>query len=129
METATAAMRLILSGIFDAYPRLRIIMGHLGETVPANLWRADSVLGVPKGMKKRYREYFCEHFHITTSGNYSWPAFQCCMLEMGVDRILFAVDYPYASNVDARRCFDAFPISAEDKEKILRRNAQVLLKL
>jgi predicted TIM-barrel fold metal-dependent hydrolase len=129
METATAAMRLILSGVFDAYPKLQCILGHLGETVPFNLWRADGVLGVPKGLKKRYREYFCEHFHITTSGNYSWPAFQCCMLEMGVERIMFAVDYPYASNTDARKCFDAFPISAADKDRILHGNAEALLKL
>ena len=80
-------------------------------------------------LSKRYRDYFCEHFHLTTSGNYSWPAFQCCMLEIGLDRMMFAVDWPYASNTEARKCFDAFPLSAADKTKILRTNAAALLKL
>ena len=98
VETATLAIRLVLSGVFDAYPRLKIVLGHLGETLPFLLWRIDQALARPGGKALSFRDVFCSHFYITTSGNFSNPALLCCVMEMGIDRILFAVDWPFVAN-------------------------------
>ncbi len=129
VEAATHAVRLILSGLFDAYPNLKIILGHLGESLPFWLWRCDRVLSRDSGIKKRFREYFREHFVVTTSGNFSHPALLCCLLEMGADNILFAVDWPMQSNVEARKFIASAPISDGDKNKILCLNAKRILRL
>jgi predicted TIM-barrel fold metal-dependent hydrolase len=128
VEAGTQAIRLILSGLFDAYPKLKIIVGHLGEGLPYSLWRCDDILSRAL-TKRRFREYFCEHFYITTSGNFSHPALLCAVMEMGVDRILFSVDYPFADNVIGRQFVDSAPLSREDKDKILSHNATKLLRL
>lgn len=129
VETATQGIRLILSGVFDAYPNLKIILGHLGESLPFSLWRIDQGLSRASKMPRSFRDYFCTHFWITTSGNFSTPALLCSMLEMGVDRILFSVDYPYVMNAPGTKWMDGVPLSAEDKEKILSGNAKRLLRL
>ncbi len=129
VEAATHAVRLILSGLFDTYPNLRIILGHLGESLPFWLWRCDRVLSRDAGIKKRFRDYFREHFVVTTSGNFSPSALQCCLAEVGIDNILFAVDWPMQSNREAREFIEAAPLGAEDKEKILHRNAKRVLGL
>jgi predicted TIM-barrel fold metal-dependent hydrolase len=127
VEAATQAIRLVLSGLFDEYPQLKIILGHLGEGLPYSLWRCDAVLSRAL-TKRRFREYFCEHFYITTSGNFSHPALLCCAMEMGVDRILFSIDWPYASNVEGRAFVETAPLARPDKDKILSSNAATLLK-
>ncbi len=129
VETATHALRLILSGVFDAYPGLKIILGHLGEGLPFSLWRVNDIVQRTNKLPRSLREYFCEHFYLTTSGNFSIPALQCSMLEMGADRILFSVDWPWASNVDGVRFIESSPISPDDREKMLHGNAERLLRL
>ncbi|MDE0333354.1 MAG: amidohydrolase family protein, partial [Defluviicoccus sp.] len=94
VETATQGIRLVLSGVFDAYPDLRIVLGHLGEGLPFLLWRIDQALSRTETPLESFRETFREHFYITTSGNFSDPALLCSAMEMGTDRILFSVDYP-----------------------------------
>jgi len=89
VETATQAIRLVLSGAFDAYPNLKIILGHMGEGLPFSLWRIDHALSRPSNRPLSFREQFSAHFWITTSGNFSTPALLCSMLELGVDRIMF----------------------------------------
>jgi len=128
VETATLGIRLVLSGVFDAYPGLKIILGHLGESLPFSIWRIDNGLS-RRGEEVAFRDYFCEHFWITTSGNFSTPSLLCCMMEMGVDRILFSVDYPFVPNPPGTAWMADLPISAEDKAKILNGNARRLLKL
>src|SRR5438445_5673542 len=88
VETATSAIRMVLSGVFDAYPRLKIVLGHLGETLPYLVWRVDHALSRPGAKTLSFRTVFGEHFYVTTSGNFSNPALLCCMMEMGIDRIL-----------------------------------------
>lgn len=128
VETGTQAIRLILSGLFDAYPQLKIIVGHLGEGLPFSLWRCDALLS--RGRSERgFRDYFCEHFYITTSGNFSHPALLCCVMEMGVEHILFSIDWPYASNVEGRHFVETAPLSRADKDKILSHNAARLLRV
>jgi hypothetical protein len=87
VETATQGIRLVLSGVFDAYPHLKIIIGHLGEGLPFYLWRISHGLRGSDGGKS-FRDVFCEHFYVTTSGFFSDPALLCCVMEMGIDRIL-----------------------------------------
>ena len=129
VETATQGIRLVLSGVFDAYPELKIILGHMGEGLPFLLWRIDQALSRPGNRPVAFRERFSRHFWITTSGNFSTPALLCSMLELGVDRILFSVDWPFVQNPPGTQWMNDLQLSAEDKAKILGGNARRLLKL
>ena len=129
VETATAAIRMVLSGVFDAHPRLKIILGHLGETLPFLVWRIDHALARPGQKSISFRDLFCSNFHITTSGNFSTPALLCCVQEMGVDRIMFAVDWPFVANKPAVEWMKTVPLCDEDKIKILSTNAKRLFRL
>jgi predicted TIM-barrel fold metal-dependent hydrolase len=131
VEAATQGIRLVLSGIFDAYPELKIIMGHLGESLPFSLWRIDHSIARQgnRKMSSSFRDYFCKHFWITTSGNFSNPALLCCVMELGVDRIIFSVDYPYVPNKPGTDWIPHIPLCDEDKVKILSGNAERLLRL
>ncbi len=128
VETATQGIRFVLSGVFDAYPGLKIILGHMGEGLPFYLWRISHGLRASMS-KKTFRDIFCEHFWITTSGFFSDPALVCVMMEMGIDRILFSVDYPFMDNPPGAKWIETLPLSAEDREKLLNGNARRLLKL
>jgi 2,3-dihydroxybenzoate decarboxylase len=129
VETATQAIRMVLSGAFEAYPRLKIILGHMGEGLPFLLWRLDQAFSRPGNRPISFREQFSEHVWITTSGNFSTPALICSMLELGVDRILFSVDYPFVQNPPGTAWLESLQISAEDRAKIASGNARRLLKL
>jgi 2,3-dihydroxybenzoate decarboxylase len=129
VETATQAIRMVLSGMFEAYPRLKIILGHLGEGLPFSLWRIDMALGRQGNRPTPFRDTFREHFWITTSGNFSTPALVCSVMEMGVDRILFSVDYPFVLNPPAMSWMRDIPLGAEDRAKIYGGNARRLLRL
>jgi predicted TIM-barrel fold metal-dependent hydrolase len=130
VETATQAIRMVLSGVFDKYPDLKIVIGHLGETLPFLMWRIDQSLSRP-GAKRAlsFRDVFSSHFSITTSGNFSNPALLCCMQELGIDRILFAVDWPFVANPLGTEWMQTVPICDEDKVKILSGNAKRLLRM
>jgi predicted TIM-barrel fold metal-dependent hydrolase len=131
VETATQGIRLVLSGVFDQYPRLKAILGHMGESLPFSLWRIDQSMSRPgnRRMARRFRDYFSEHFWITTSGNFSNPALLCSVMEMGADRILFAVDYPMVDHEPAEQWVPTIPLCREDVAKIMHGNARRLLKL
>ena len=129
VETLTQGIRLVLSGVFDTYPRLKIIMGHLGEGLPFLLWRIDQALSRPGNQGLSFCAIFREHFYVTTSGNFSTPALICTMMEMGTDRILFSVDWPFVSNALGTTWLQEVPLCREDKAKILGGNARRLLRL
>jgi predicted TIM-barrel fold metal-dependent hydrolase len=129
VETATVALRLILSGLFQEHPRLKIMLGHLGETLPFLVWRIDQALSRPGQKSMSFRDIFCKNFYVTTSGFFSNPALLCTVMEMGVDRILFAVDWPFVANAPGVKWIDTIPLSDEDKAKILSGNAKRLLKI
>jgi predicted TIM-barrel fold metal-dependent hydrolase len=129
VETATQALRLMLSGIFDTLPKLKILLGHLGESLPFSLVRCDANINRRASLKRPLQDYFHEHFWLTTAANFSNPALTCCLMEMGVDRILFSIDWPFAANVAGRKFIDAAPISVHDRVKILGANAVALLRL
>jgi 2,3-dihydroxybenzoate decarboxylase len=129
VETATQAIRLVLSGVFEKHPRLKVILGHLGETLPFLLWRIDAALKRPGQKPMSFRDVFSKNFYVTTSGFFSNPALLCCVMEMGVDHILFAVDWPFVLNPPAVEWMKDVPLSDEDKAKILSGNAKRLLKM
>jgi predicted TIM-barrel fold metal-dependent hydrolase len=129
VETATQAIRLILSRALEKYTKLQLILGHFGEALPFLMWRIDQALARPGQESLSFRNQFCEHFHVTTSGNFSTPALICTMLELGIDRIMFSVDYPYVANSDGMDWIEKLQLSPGDKSKLVGGNARRLLKL
>ncbi len=130
METAVHVIRLILGGVFDHYPRLQVVIGHLGEGLPFMLPRLN--LTLPTRVTKLERPagaYLRENLHYTVSGFNFTSTFLDLLLEVGVERIMFSADYPYASMEEARHFLDRLPVSPADKERIAHGNAERLLRL
>lgn len=133
-ETAVHALRLMGSGLFDDYPGLSIIIGHMGEGLPISMWRIDNRnawVEQPKGYpaKREFAHYFHNNFYITTSGNFRTQSLIDTMLEIGSERILFSTDWPFENVDHAARWFDAASISENDRLKIGRTNAERLFEL
>lgn len=128
-ETATQAIRMVLSGALAEFPKLQLILGHLGEALPFMLWRIDDLLARPVSDSMTFSDIFRRNFYLTTSGNFSDTALTCSIAEMGVDRILFAVDWPFASNKAATDWLKQTALGEADKTKILGENARKLLKM
>jgi 2,3-dihydroxybenzoate decarboxylase len=131
-ETSIHALRLIGSGLFDDHPGLQIVMGHLGERIPFDMWRIDHRLRkIPNGFpcKKEMGDYLRENFHFTTAGNFHDPTLDLVIAEMGVGHVLFSVDYPFEDTVDAASWFDNNNLSDADRARIGRQNAIDLFKL
>lgn len=133
VETSIHALRLCGSGLFDDFPNLKIVLGHLGENIPFGLWRIDERMQFsPRGYrgKRPLGDYFREHFHITTSGNFNDPAFRCTLDVLGRDRVYFSADYPFERMEDAAGWYDATNvITDEERVQIGRSNAIELFKL
>jgi 2,3-dihydroxybenzoate decarboxylase len=133
VDTATHALRLMTSGLFDKYPRLTVILGHLGETLPNAVWRIDHRIGaIARGIpaKKKLAEYLRSNFYFTTSGNFCTHALIDTILSVGADRILFSVDYPFEKIAEAAEWFDNLEaVSEADRLKIGRTNAEKLLRI
>jgi predicted TIM-barrel fold metal-dependent hydrolase len=130
IETGVHLLRLILAGVFDRFPKLQVVAGHLGEALPFMLRRATGLLAqAVTGLQRPLPEYFCENLHLTTSGFFSVPPFLNVLLEVGADRIMFAVDYPFSPNERGQAFLETMPVSPADKEKIAHGNAERLLRL
>jgi gamma-resorcylate decarboxylase len=120
------------SGLFDEYPKLKLILGHLGEALTFGIWRVDNRIsrsGLAPKAKLPMRQYLRENFYVTTSGNFRTQALTNVILEVGADRVLFSVDYPFEDIVEARNWLDHAAISDSDRVKIARSNAQTLFHL
>ncbi|MFP6711059.1 MAG: amidohydrolase family protein [Rhodospirillales bacterium] len=133
VETSIHALRMCGSAMFDDHPNLKIIIGHLGEHIPYDLWRIDARM---KFSRRAYRgknllgENFLNNFLLTTSGNFSDPAFRCCLEVVGIDRMFFSADYPFETMEDACDWFDATDvINDEQRLQIGRTNAINYFKL
>ena len=130
IETAIHTLRLILSGAFDRYPRLQLVIGHLGEALPFMLPRIDRNL--PMTVTRLHRPigaYLRENLHYTISGFNFTPTFLDLFFEVGAHRIMFSADYPYGSMSQAHKFLDQLPVSPADKERIAHGNAELLLRL
>lgn len=129
-EAGLHSLRLVVSGVFDRFPKLQIIIGHMGELIPYCLTRSDLLLSrAAPHLRRRVRDYFHTNFHITTSGYFTVPPLLCALMVFGVESILFAVDYPYSPNASGRTLLNSAPVSPGDLEKIAHANAERLLKL
>ncbi len=133
-DVALHTMRLIYSGLFDKYPKLQIILGHLGEGLPYWLPRLDFAflkpwVGKRPNIQRKPSDYLKANFTITTSGIFFQPSLLCACLALGADRIAFAVDYPYESTEEALHFMQESPICDADKDKIYHLNAEKLFKI
>jgi predicted TIM-barrel fold metal-dependent hydrolase len=132
VDTSCHFLRLVFGGVFDAYPKLKIILGHLGEGLPFAMHRLDDHThraAAPLGLKKRPHQYLEENILVTTSGNRYEPAFLCTLLALGADNILFAIDWPYEANKTGVEFLGKISISDLDREKIAHLNAERVLRL
>jgi predicted TIM-barrel fold metal-dependent hydrolase len=132
LETCTHFLRLVFAGIFDTYPGLKIILGHLGEGLPFWVHRINDHThqsAARRGLKKSPAQYLRDNLVVTTSGNFFTPAFLCTVMALGVDNVLFSVDWPYESNRTATDWFKHVPLGDQDKEKIAHLNAERILRL
>jgi predicted TIM-barrel fold metal-dependent hydrolase len=129
VDTGMHALRLVLGGVFERFPRLKIIIGHMGEALPFLLARASRNLTRAAGLPAPLEHYFAENFYITTSGVFTYPPLLCLLAVLGSDRVMFSVDYPYASNQEACAFLRDAPISASVRAKIAHRTAEDLLGL
>jgi 2,3-dihydroxybenzoate decarboxylase len=135
VETSLHVLRLVVSGVFDRFPQLQIVIGHLGEGLPYWFFRIDFMhqrlssnnryANVPK-LKRKPSEYLKENFHITTSGMSWQPALLYAISVMGIDRVMYAMDYPYQFVPEEVTVTDTLPISDADKKKLYQSNAERL---
>jgi 2,3-dihydroxybenzoate decarboxylase len=123
-ETGSHALRLVFSGLFDRFPRAKVALGHLGETLPYLLWRFDSrakLYGVKLG--KKPSDYIKENFVVTTSGMSSAEPLNCALAALGNDRVMFAADYPFEQASEAGEFLDNTPLREPVREGIAFKNA------
>ena len=129
-ETAIHILRLVLSGALDRHPRLKLIIGHMGEMLPMMLDRVDQVFALDVGhLQRPIGRTILDQVWITTSGVFNEPPFLAALLTFGIDRILFSVDYPYAPHARGRAFLDRIALSPADMAKLTHANADALLKL
>ncbi|OGA05150.1 MAG: amidohydrolase [Betaproteobacteria bacterium RIFCSPLOWO2_02_FULL_62_17] len=133
-ETAVHALRLMACGLFDKHPKLKIILGHLGEGLPYGIWRADNrnawVKTPPRyPAKRKLGDYFRANFWLTTAGNFRTQTLIDALLEVGADHLLYSTDWPFENIDHAAGWFDVVSISEADRLKIGRLNAIGLFKL
>jgi 2,3-dihydroxybenzoate decarboxylase len=132
METGGHALRLLFGGVFDRFPGLKVVLGHMGEFLPFMRWRLDSRFAAyPHGitLKKPPSAYFQSNLFITTSGVCSAPSLLGAIGEMGAENVLFSIDYPYESTVDACRFIEQAPLDAATRDLVCHGNARRLFKL
>lgn len=129
IETAVHVLRMVLGGVFDRFPKLQVIVGHMGEALPFMMSRVDIMAPSITGLDRPVSAYLRENVHYTFSGFNFTPTFLDLLLQVGVDRIMFSADYPYGSMSQARAFLDHLPVSAADRERIAHGNAERLLRM
>ena len=129
-ETAIHLLRLVLAGTLDKHPRLKIIIGHMGEMLPMMMARIDEVfVHDVSHLKRPISRAIRDQVWLTTSGVFDAPPFICALLTFGIDRIMFSVDYPFATNAEGAAFLERVAPAPGDREKLTHRNADALLKL
>jgi 2,3-dihydroxybenzoate decarboxylase len=132
MDTVAHFLRMIYGGVLDAFPNLTFILGHLGEGVPFCLDRMHDHTHYSlarRGLRKTMLEYMTENVVVTCSGNFSVPALLCTVMALGIDNVLFSVDWPYELNRRGAEFLESLPLSADDKTKIAHGNAERVLRM
>jgi predicted TIM-barrel fold metal-dependent hydrolase len=129
-DTGLHAIRLMLSGVFDRFPKLQIVLGHLGENIPYMIDRTtQKFANFSTRAERPVSEYFRENFYLSTSGMRAHAPLVCALMVVGADRIMFAVDYPHDDNMACMSSLNTAPVSSRDREKIAHGNAERLFGL
>jgi predicted TIM-barrel fold metal-dependent hydrolase len=130
-ETALHTLRLITSGLFDRFPTLQLIIGHIGEMLPMALARTSKALSHVAKLRQPVADYFQSNIHLTTSGYFTQPPLRCAVDVVGIDRIMFSIDYPFSPTTSGRDYLLELQesVSPEDLAKLTHLNAEALLKL
>jgi predicted TIM-barrel fold metal-dependent hydrolase len=129
-ETAVHVLRMVIAGTLDRHPRLKLIIGHMGEMLPMMLARADKVFALDSGhLKRPVSRTILDQVWITTSGIFDEPPFLAALLTFGIDRIMFSVDYPYSPDAMGREFLERIALAPADMAKLAHGNADALLKL
>ena len=129
IETAVHVLRMVLGGVFDRFPKLQIVIGHMGEGLPFFMQRVDRMPVELTKLKRPVSAYLLDNLHYTFAGFNFPPTFLDLLLEVGVSRIMFSADYPYASMAEARAFLEQIPVSAADRARIAHGNAEKLFRL
>ena len=129
-ETAVHVLRMVIAGTLDRHPRLKLIIGHMGEMLPMMLARADKVFALDSDhLKRPISRTILDQVWITTSGIFDEPPFLAALLTFGIDRIMFSVDYPYSPDAMGRAFLERIALAPADMAKLAHGNADALLKL
>ncbi len=130
-ETALHTLRLIVSGLFDRLPHLELIIGHMGEMLPMALARSSGMLSGPAHLRQTVAEYFQTNIHLTTSGYFTQPPFKLTLQVVGIERMMFSVDYPFSPNTPGREFLEAAAqtLGAGEMAMLAHGNAERVLKL
>jgi predicted TIM-barrel fold metal-dependent hydrolase len=132
VDTGAHFLRLVFAGVFDAFPKLTFILGHLGEGLPFMLHRIQDqtqLAALRRGLKRTPAQYLTENLIVTCSGNFSAPAFLCTVGALGIENVLFSVDWPYESNSAAVEFLKRQPLGPHDLAKVAHLNAERVLRL
>jgi predicted TIM-barrel fold metal-dependent hydrolase len=129
-ETGLHTLRLIVSGLFERLPNLKLIIGHMGEGIPYALARSTSVLNnamtdLPLGLS----DYFRRNVWVTTSGYFTAPPLKCAIEVLGIDRMMYSIDYPFSATTTGKKYLESLDLSPEDMEKLAGQTAATLLKI
>jgi uncharacterized protein len=130
-ETALHTLRLIVSGVFDKVPGLQLVIGHMGEGLPFALARSSGILSGPAKLQRPVAEYFKTNIHLTTSGYFTLPPLKCALEVVGIDRMMYSVDYPFSANTKGKDFLEkvAGLLSADEMEMFVGGNAEKVLGL
>jgi predicted TIM-barrel fold metal-dependent hydrolase len=130
IETGLHTLRLILSGLFDRLPNLQLIIGHMGEGIPYALARTGAILSsAATYLRQPVAGYFQTNIHVTTSGYFTQPPFRCALDVLGIQRLMFSIDYPFSPNTRGRAFLNEVNLSSNNLARLTHRNAEQLLKL
>jgi predicted TIM-barrel fold metal-dependent hydrolase len=132
IDTGAHLLRVVFAGVFDEFPTLTFILGHLGEGLPFMLHRIEDqtrLAAARRGLKRTPAQYLTENLVVTCSGNFSAPAFLCAVMALGIDNVLFSVDWPYESNTAAVDFLKRQPLDPRDMAKVAHLNAERILRL
>lgn len=128
-ECGLHVLRLIVSGLFERFPDLQLIIGHMGEGLPYALDRSSGVLSATRQGMRSVKETFLGNVHVTTSGYFTKPPFQCAVDMLGIDRLLYSVDYPFSPNEKGSAFLNGLGLADTELEAFTLRNAERLLGL
>ncbi len=132
IDTATHFLRIVFSGVFDAFPKLHFILGHMGEGLPFWIHRLNDhaqFSAKKRGLKKAPQDYLHENLYITCAGNFATPSFLCALTTVGIDNMMFSIDWPFESNKAGMDFLNHIPLSPADKEKFAHGNAERILRI